>query len=50
MAFDRPVHAHEAADGGTATAVAAPAALGSVAHGDQTTPPDGKTRLAGGKS
>ena len=50
MAFDGPVHAPVAADGTTAFAIAAPAALGSVAHGDQTTPPDGKTRLTGGKS
>ena len=35
MALDRPVHAPEMADGGAATAVAAPVALGSAVHGDQ---------------
>ena len=42
MTLDRPVHAPETADGTTAPAVAAPAALGSAVHGDlaQTfTPP-----------
>ena len=41
MTLDRPVHAPEAADGTTAPAVAALAALGSAAHGDlaQTPPP-----------
>ncbi len=34
MALDRPVHAPETAGGTTAPAVAAPAALGSAAHGD----------------
>ena len=34
MALDRPVHAPETADGGTAPAVAAPVALGSAAQGD----------------
>ena len=41
MALDRPVHAHEAADGGTDTAVALHVALGSAARGGlaQTSPP-----------
>ena len=42
MTLDRPVHASEAADGTTAPAVAALAALGSAMHGNlaQTfTPP-----------
>ena len=42
MTLDRPVHAPETADGTTAPAVAAPAALGSAVHGNlaQTfTPP-----------
>ena len=34
MALDRPVHAPETADGTTAPAVAALAALGSAMHGD----------------
>ena len=52
MALDRPVHAPEAADGGTATAVAAPAAQGSAVHGSlaqMSPPPDfGPLRTAGG--
>ena len=40
MTPDRPVHAPEAADGGTAPAVAAPVALWSAAHGGLAqTPP-----------
>ena len=42
MMLDRPVHAPGTADGTTAPAVAAPAALGSAVHGNlaQTfTPP-----------
>ena len=49
MALDRPVHAHEAADGGTDTAVALHVALGSAAHGGlaQTlSPPDFWPRLS----
>ena len=34
MMLDRPVHAPETADGTTAPAVAAPAALGSAVHGN----------------
>ena len=34
MALDRPVHAPEAADGRTARAVAAPAALRSAVHSE----------------
>ena len=34
MALDRPAHAPETVGGTTAPAVAAPAALGSAAHGD----------------
>ena len=33
MALDRPVHAPETADGGTATAVALHVAQGSAVHG-----------------
>ena len=42
MALDRPVHAPETADGTTAPAVAALAALGSAVHGSlaQMSPPD----------
>ena len=37
MMLDRPVHAPETADGTTAPAVAAPAALGSAVHGRPST-------------
>ena len=54
MALDRPAHAPEAADGTTAPAVAALAALGSAVHGSLahmfTPPPDFWPRLAGGRS
>ena len=53
MMLDKPVHAPGTADGTTAPAVAAPAALGSAVHGNlaQTfTPPDFWPRLAGSKS
>ena len=58
MALDRPVHAPETADGGTATAVAAPVALGAAVHGGLAQmftpppppPPDFWPRLAGGRS
>ena len=55
MALDRPVHAPETADGGTATAVAAPVALGAAVHGGlahMSPPPPppifGPPRRAGG--
>ena len=55
MTLDRPVHASETADGTTAPAVAALAALGSAMRGDlvQTftpPPPIFGLGLAGGKS
>ena len=52
IAFDRPVHAPETADGTTARAVAAPLALGAAVHGGLTLTltPDFQSWLAGGDS
>ena len=53
MAFDRPVHAPETADGATARAAVAPVALRAAAHGGlaQMSPPpnDLWPGIAGGK-
>ena len=55
MAFDRPVHAREAACGMTTPAVAAPLAPGFAAYGGLAQmftppPPDFWPRLPGGNS
>ena len=56
MAFDRPVHAPETADGTTAPAVAAPLASGFAAYGGLAQmftpppPPDFWPRQTGGRS
>ena len=50
MTLDRPVHAPETADGGTATAVAAPVAQGSAVRGGLAQMPPPPPPDFGGKS
>ena len=50
MTLDRPVHAPKTENGATALAVALHVALGSAAHGDQTTPTNRRPWQTGGKS